>query len=207
MAQVTTGLRAMLSSPAGYNVVQNLLGANRSRAILVREHIRPTAGATVLDIGCGTAELLKFLPRDINYQGFDLSEPYIEAARAAHGDRGSFHCRDVGEMAAEGAAGAADLILAIGLLHHLDDDQATGLLRTAHELLKPGGRLISVDGTLQPGQPALARYLILKDRGQNIRSPENYAKLGEGVFAEPRCTVRQDLLFVPYTHCVLEFTK
>lgn len=207
MTQITTGLRGMLSSPGAYDLVQNLLGAARSRAILVRDHIRPTAGITIVDIGCGTAELLKFLPGDIHYHGFDLSESYIAAARASHGDRGSFHCRDVGEIKSDWGANSANLVLAIGLLHHLDDDQATGLLRTGHELLKPGGRFISVDGTLVPGQPALARYLILKDRGQNIRSPAHYARLGDGVFAPPRCTVRQDLLYVPYSHCVLEFTK
>lgn len=61
-----------------------------------------------------------------------------------------------------------------------------------------------MDGTLIEGQSSIARRLILRDRGQNIREPEGYAALARHSFEEVDVTVRHDLLHVPYTHCVME---
>ena len=67
MSQKTDGLHAVLSHPAVYDLLQNLLGARRSRARLIRDHIRPCHGDHVLDIGCGTGELFSQLPAGLRY--------------------------------------------------------------------------------------------------------------------------------------------
>jgi SAM-dependent methyltransferase len=190
-----------------YDFTQNVLGASRSRKKLVREYIRAKSGDRLLDVGCGTAELLPYLPRGMHYVGFDLSQPYIDSARKKYGDRGRFECMDIASFDDESIEGGADIVLAIGLLHHLDDELARALVRTAWDKLKPGGRLITLDGTLTPDQSKMARALILRDRGQNIRSPQEYQALAEGTFASVKATIRQDMLFVPYTHCILECTR
>ena len=41
MAQVTTGIRAMLSHPLVYNALQSLMGAEKGRARIVRDYVRP----------------------------------------------------------------------------------------------------------------------------------------------------------------------
>lgn len=206
MAQITNGIRGILSHPVVYDFLQTVLGADRARKTVIRDHIRAAPGAKILDIGCGTGELLSYLSPDIQYVGFDLSQDYIEAARARNGSRGRFECCDVADFdASEG--GGVDLVLAIGVLHHLDNDQARRLFKTAWDKLRPGGRFISQDGTLVDGQSRIARALILQDRGQNIRSPEEYRELASSRFSNIKCTVRGDLLHVPYTHCILECTR
>lgn len=206
MAQITNGIRSILSNPGVYDFTQTLFGAGHSRRLLVSEHIQPRSGDIILDIGCGTGEIVPYLPDGVHYFGFDLSEPYIRAARQRHGERARFECMDVVDFHEHGVD-QADLVIAIGLLHHLDDAQAEGLIRTAWTKLKAGGRLVTLDGTLTTGQSALARFMILRDRGQNIRSPEAYEAIAARCFSKIHRTVRGDLLHIPYTHCVLECTR
>jgi SAM-dependent methyltransferase len=90
----TTGWRRLLSHPLAYEAVQYLVGAKRGLRILLERHIRPVAGQSVLDIGCGPAEIVKFLP-DVRYYGVDRSASYIARARRAFGTRATFHQGDV----------------------------------------------------------------------------------------------------------------
>lgn len=208
MSQKTDGLHAVLSHPAVYDLLQNLLGARRSRARLIQDHIRPRQGDHVLDIGCGTGELFSQLPAGLRYIGFDLSQAYIEAARKRFGDRARFECMDVADYEiGQELQQKADLVLAIGILHHLDDARARSLMRTAHAALKPGGRFISLDGAYVDGQSAIAHGLISRDRGQNIRTPSAYQALAEAEFGRVKGQVRSDMLFVPYTHYIMECVR
>ncbi|MDT9582983.1 class I SAM-dependent methyltransferase [Stenotrophomonas indicatrix] len=207
MSQKTDGLHAVLSHPAVYDLLQNLLGARRSRARLIRYHIRPRQGDHVLDIGCGTGELFSQLPAGLRYVGFDLSQPYIDAARKRFGDRARFECMDVADYEVGHEQQKADIVLAIGILHHLDDSHARSLMHTAHAALKPGGRFISLDGAYVDGQSAIAHSLIARDRGQNIRTPSAYQALAEAEFGTVMGQIRSDMLFVPYTHYIMECVR
>jgi SAM-dependent methyltransferase len=206
MAQITSGVRSVLSAPWAYDFFLSILGSNRGRRLLADDHVRAKAGDHILDIGCGTGEMLRFLPEGVHYIGFDLSQRYIDAARANFGDAGRFECSDVSDFN-DDSVGQADLVMAIGILHHLDDAQSTTLIRTAWNKLRPGGRLVTFDGTFVPEQSALARALVARDRGQNIRTPEEYEALAAAVFGEVKVVVRHDLLRFPYTHCILECTR
>lgn len=207
MAQKTDGLHAVLSHPRIYDFLQNILGAKRSRNKLIRDHIRPRAGDRILDIGCGTGELFSQLPEGLHYVGFDLSEPYITAARQRH-QHARFECMDVADyQVTDTDVQGADLVLAIGILHHLDDDRARALMRTAKGALKPGGRFISLDGTYVEGQSAIAHALISRDRGKSIRTPDAYRALAEAEFEAVNARVREDMLYVPYTHYIMECVR
>lgn len=206
MAQVTSGIRSILSHPVAYSTLQTLLGAPRFRKALTREYLRPQPGTTVIDIGCGTGELFPHMPENVNYLGFDLSADYIRQAQQRPGGAGRFFCSDIADLDVN-ALPPCELVIAVGLLHHLDDDRATKLMLTALEKLLPGGRLVTLDCALVDSQSWMARKLILADRGQNVRSPEAYAALAAPHFCRVATHVRHDMLRVPYTHCILECTK
>jgi SAM-dependent methyltransferase len=186
-----------------YTVVQRLVGRGRAYPIVVQEHIRARTADRLLDIGCGPGDILRLLP-DVDYVGFDVSAEYIEAARRTFGDRGEFHCVDVREASMK--PGEFDVVLAMGVLHHLDDDGAHALLDLAERALRDGGRFVSVDPTLTPSQNPVARWLIRRDRGAHVRSPDGYQDLAASRFASVRLTIRTDLLRVPFTHAVMECT-
>lgn len=202
MAQVTSGIRAVLSVPAVYELFENLVGAQRCRASFIREYVRPWAGERILDVGCGTAAILAHLP-DVDYYGYDISETYVEAARKRFGARGHFVAALLTEQSLR-ADRPYDLVLAIGLLHHLTDEEAVQLLRICRAALARDGRLVTLDPCFDSGQSAVARRIISFDRGQNVRSLEGYCRLAAGSFAEISPHLRNDLLRIPYTHAVLE---
>jgi SAM-dependent methyltransferase len=92
MAQVTRGLRGVLSSPLVYGAFQNLMGTRQGWVDFVQEFVRPSPGGRLLDIGSGPGEQLFYLP-EMEYWGFDISETYIEHVKGEFGARGSFLCK------------------------------------------------------------------------------------------------------------------
>jgi SAM-dependent methyltransferase len=196
--------RAILSRAPAYSLFRRLVGRDSARSMYVREHLRLEPGARVLDLGCGTADILEHLPA-VDYVGYDISPRYIERARRRFGSRGRFHCRAVDE-ALPVAAGGADLVIAHGVLHHLDDTAARDLLRVARKALRQGGRLVSFDGCFAEGQSFAARFFVSLDRGRHVRHLAAYEALARAEFAEVRCVVRHGLLRIPYTHLIMECT-
>ncbi len=202
MAETSTGLRSLLANPVVYNCFQALVGEKSGKTRLVRDHLRPRPGDRVLDIGCGTGRTFDYMP-DTAYFGFDTSAAYVEEARRRYGTRARFTCARVADAYLPDVP-ACELVMAIGVLHHLDDDEAIALFQLARNHLADGGRVVTVDGAFVPGQNPLARMLLERDRGQNVRTEPAYVALARTVFGQVRSTVRHDLLRIPYTHVILE---
>lgn len=203
MSHRTTGLYKLLERPNVYRRLQALLGGPGALARFATEFVRPSAGATLLDVGCGVGSLLEYLPAGVSYAGFDVNPAYIDAARRRYGRRGRFFCARVGEEPPEIAESTFDLIVAVALLHHLDDDDAHRLLGTAARLLAPGGAFVSIDGTLHSGQRRLSELLVRLDRGCAVRPPEGYRSLAEAYFPHVESWLVTNLLGVPYSHFIM----
>lgn len=202
--QITTGLRSILGHPTVYDLFQSLMGSDHIRRELVAEHIRPVEGMRLLDIGCGTARILDYLPT-LTYHGFDLSQEYIDHAMARYPERGTFRCAMVEETTLQDEP-SYDVVLAVGVLHHLDDEAVLKLLALAKSVLKDGGRLVTIDPCFDKDQNPIARFLVSKDRGQNVRSAEQYRELGCNVFGQVTGEVKHRS-WIPYTHWIMESTK
>jgi SAM-dependent methyltransferase len=196
-----TGLRRLLAWPRPYELLQVAVGSHVSHRTFVRDHVRPSAGSRLLDIGCGPGHILRALPSQVAYVGLDRSPEYIAAARRDWGERGDFVCAPVEDASLDGRR--FDIVMAMGLLHHLDDSESASVFALANAVLAPGGRFVAVDPAYVIGQPRSARWLISRDRGAYVREPEAYAGLARPWFGSVQVTVRSDLLRVPYTHAVL----
>lgn len=201
MTHRTAGLYRVLELSGVYELLQRALGARGARERFVQEFVRPESGDRILDVGCGTGSLLDHLPWDIEYVGYDLNERYIASARERYGDRGRFLQACVGDPLPLDP-GTFDLVVAKAILHHLDDDEADELLRSTHRQLRPGGALVTVDPVFHEGQSWLARALISRDRGRNVRTPEGYRSLAATYFESPEGHLLTDRLVLPYSHYV-----
>lgn len=200
--QITTGIRSVLSHPLVYGAFQNLLGAKRGRVRFVRDQVRPQLGMRILDLGCGPAEILGSLPQDVVYVGYDMSAEYIAHAQRKFGQRGDFRCRLL-EQAEVATLEPFDLVMGIGVLHHLDDATARAFMTIAGAALKPGGRILTVDPCLAARQNPIARFLITRDRGQHVRDADGYLVLvGDTGFEVTGRIAHQ--AWIPYTHWYME---
>ena len=97
------------------------------------------SGKKVLDIGCGTGEVLGFCEsRGFNMTGIDISEQMIKiAGKAAPGARLSV-------MSVYGLSELTesfDGVIAAYILVHIPKDRVDGVLRDIYARLTPGGKL------------------------------------------------------------------
>lgn len=199
-------LRRLLELPGVYDLFQRIAGGVRCRQCFVRDHLCPTSGWRVLDIGCGTGDMLQSFP-PVEYYGFDPSPDYIERARARKVPGSHFECGILTKSNLQ-TPGSFDLVHSSGVLHHLNDEQALELIEVAFLALKVGGRFCTLDGCYYPQQSLLSRWMLSMDRGQFVRDEVHYRRLAEQVFTQVETWLYPKLLRpLPYPVLVMEMTK
>lgn len=190
------GLRSVLSWPRLYRAYHRAIGARAMREAVVTQ-LRPKPGDRLLDIGCGTADILEYLP-DVEYVGFDQSERYIKHARARWGTRGRFFVADIQAVDVR-KLGKFELGLAHGVVHHLPDDIASRVFALAAAALVPTGRFVTIDSCHDEQQSWLARLIVSADRGRAIRNNDEYRALARESFDRVDAQVHHSLLHIPFT--------
>jgi cyclopropane fatty-acyl-phospholipid synthase-like methyltransferase len=197
-------LARMLRSGRAYSLSMKLLGVHNYRSIIVNNYIRPGDGDKILDIGCGPGDIVQYLPH-VSYVGFDNNRDYIEQAKQKFGQRGLFIWSSINTYSVKEAdQNTYDAAIALGVLHHVNDTEATTMFNIARTALKPGGRLITLDNRHTDNQPQLEKVLLSLDRGKFIRTPEGYRDLALRYFGNVKVFTETNMLRVPYSHTILE---
>ena len=134
MAQRISGAYRLITVPSIYKGLMFALGADQAITRYVNEVLQPKAGLKMLDVGCGPANVLAYLP-PLDYTGIDLNEKHIAYARQRYGERGRFLVGNAaGDLKQD--EGTFDLINVSALLHHLDNAEAMRLFASLKRLLK-----------------------------------------------------------------------
>lgn len=202
MSEANFGIRKLLYQPWIYSTFQWAVGAEKYRRYIVEEFAKPKPGEQILDIGCGTGEIVDYLPEN-PYMGFDANPGYINTAKRLRKGNCSFHCSRVSK-ANVSEQGPFDVVLAMSVIHHLDDNETLQLFDIAKQAVKPGGRVITIDPCYSDDQSKLRAWLVSKDRGQNVRRSDTYIEIAKTYFPSVQSEVRHDLLRLPYSFCALE---
>jgi SAM-dependent methyltransferase len=185
-----------------YHLFQRMGGFFGARVKAFGDYLDFTGVERIFDIGCGPGHIVEHIPPGIEYVGFDTEARYIDFATRRFGARGRFIA---GEFGADAAArfGTPDLVLMNGVLHHMDDATARGVLASAAAVLRPEGVFFSLDGCYEDGQNPVSRYLLEHDRGRFVRTAPQYEGLVASAFPQPRVHVRSDLSWAPYTFAIV----
>ena len=204
--QSDSGLLRWLKVPFLYNVFQGVVGGNALRRRIIQNHVRAKAGDKVIDIGCGPAQALQSLP-DVEYLGLDINPGYIAFAGRTYGGKGTFIVGDTRSLRGDSRFKDADIVIAVAVLHHLDDEEAADCIRFAYDALKSGGRFIFHDPCWIRNQGAFSKYIMSHDRGRNIRTEQQYRQLAAQFFANVAAWVDTKPMRIPYVTILLECEK
>lgn len=200
MAEKTSGLYKLVTIPAIYQSIQNALGGYEECRDAFFSQME---GRRVLELGCGPGTWCQYLGEYESYLGVDWNNKHIETAQEKYGSqRTSFLASDVSGVSLTGQ-GRFDFVLAIGLLHHLDDEQAHSMIDSAADLLTEDGVFITLDPVFHNNQRLFSKFMKHLDSGKNIRWPSQYEKLVEAKFSNVRTELRTDLLRIPYSHFMM----
>jgi len=201
--QRDSGLHFWLNLPSVYNLFQDAIGGNALRQKFVQHHLKAKAGDKLIDIGCGPANILRWLPR-VDYVGLDVNPACIASAKRMHGGRGTFVVGDTRSLWDDSRFKDADIVIGLGILHHLEDHEALNCIHFAYRALKEGGRFVCLEACWVPNQGFLSKYIMSKDRGQNIRTEQMYRQLAGDVFNRVDAWVDTSPLRIPYVIVFLE---
>lgn len=207
MTHVNTGIRKILENPMIYNLFHNITGGNKFRKKYFAKYFDLQEGAYVLDIGCGSGVMLENISQDIEYYGVDFEQSYIDFCKEKYGNRGKFFREKVGENIREEWLGYFDAINAHGLIHHLSDVDSDLLLSTAYKYLKPNGYLVTFDSAYHNDQPILSKWLVSKDRGQNVKHCDDYLSFAKQYFKNIEGTLYTNYSMLPYAAYAMKMIK
>lgn len=204
--QCDSGLLGWLRVPFLYNAFQAAVGATALRRRLLEKHVRAKPGDKVIDIGCGSAPTLQWLP-EVEYIGLDINPDYIAHARRTYGSRGTFIVGDPRSVLDDSRFTDADIVMAVGVLHHLDDEETEQCIQFAYNALKIDGRLICHEACWIPNQSAVSKYIMSTDRGRNIRTEQEYRDLAAKAFKKVDTWIDMKPMRIPYVTVVVECQK
>ena len=200
--ETTNPILQLLRNPVLYDSVQRIAGADRVRREFVEHIVRPDKGVRLLDLGCGTGDLLACLG-NVRYVGIDFNADYI-TARKRYPGRGSFFVGDATKFSDQ-AGGPFEIIVAFGLLHHINDAGVSEITSALPKVLVRGGKFVSVDPCFDLDQSPVQRWMVSRDRGRAVRTPEGYRKLFPTSFVIKH-QVRHNWLNIPWSHCIITAT-
>lgn len=165
----------LLNNPLIYNIVQLSLGMNFYE--VSSKEIRKFESKTILEIGCGTGEILKYLtPR--KYVGLDLSQQYLRKARFQFGSKNvKFEVSDATKM--RDFAEKYELVLIVNFIHHLDDESLEKVFRNIKSKVK-FKKFILIDS--KPNAGPFTKLLEYGDLGNHFRTLEEIETIAKKYF-------------------------
>jgi SAM-dependent methyltransferase len=206
--QINSGLRSVLAFPWVYRLFDMLVGSKAYEEWFIKNVLGLRNGQKLVDVGCGPAQILDRLPR-VEYVGLDISDAYIQAARIKFKARGAaiFLSGSIEDWTLNPLTYAADIVLVNGVLHHVDDDEAKNILEFAYRILKDDGRFIFYEPCYLIWQSRISTYFMSRDRGQNIRTEQQWKDLASNTFPLVSTNIVTGANRLAYVHIIGQCCK
>lgn len=137
-----------------------------------------TAEDRILDIGCGGGDALRYLDAFASFHGYDTDEVAIAFAREREeAQREDVHFFAEPADRAVFEAVSPTCVMMNGLLHHLDDAAAVGVLELC--ATTPSVKRVVTNDTVYLDGMLLNNVMARLDRGRHVRHVPAYLRLAE----------------------------
>ncbi len=166
---------ALLEQTHVYRLWQAPFAAEKLAPVLAHNDLRRVR--RVLDVGCGPGTNTAYF-RDAEYVGIDINHRYVAWARRRYGHE--FVAADIRTYEFP-ADQKFDFVLVNSFLHHVNSEEARGILEGVVRTLAPDGSAHILDLVL-PEEPCVARWLARHDRGKFARRLEEWRRLFGSIF-------------------------
>jgi len=169
-----------------YNLAQFFFGMDFYKVAAF--HIKKFPHKSIIEIGCGTALLLKHISID-RYLGVDMNEDYINYARKKHKKNGvTFLVEDANKL--KKINENFDLLIMFNIIHHLSENNLNAIIKNLIRNVK-FSRIIVLDS--KPVWP-FGWFLEKIDQGDNFRELDEIA----GIFSRHFTVEKTIVLRKPY---------
>ena len=196
MSQRTNILHDFINSPQIYKIIQKIMSGTSFRKKIIKENIKKK-NLKILDIGCGPAEIIDYMPECI-YYGYDIDKRSIDYAKKKYKNKNyKFFCKEFKSSDLKRLP-YFDYVILFGILHHLNNKQAKNVLNLCKKKMKKNSILLTEDPILIKNQNIVAKFLIKSDRGTNVRKKNEYIDLLKTYFKNCKSKVTKQF-FIPYT--------
>ena len=170
LRKISSTLDLIFAQPFLYKYLRSFfLGGLPTSHVL--NYLNTQPDEIIFDIGCGcgfVSELIKFR----NYFGFDNNTAMLSIAKKRNVSNASYIETDITKYDFNGLS--ADKAIMYGMLHHLNDHDAVGLLN------KLCGKVSKCIVTLDPVYATfhiINNLLCMFDRGKYVRTADRYCDL------------------------------
>ena len=201
-------IRRLLNLPDVYRKFERIIARKNGRQDFCDRYIGRVQGKRILDLGCGTGDILDCISGEAEYVGIDNNSRYIDQDKVRFGERktASFYCTDLNVYAKESKR-KFDMILMTGVIHHISDKEVEMVMDNIKTLLDCKGVFISLDACYVKKMNPIAKLLCRLDRGQYVRYKEQYLDIMNKHWSNVWYEIRTDTLrFLPYSVIVFKNT-
>lgn len=190
-----------------YKLFQYCISRRGTDEIIRDEILKPKNVNDVLDFGCGIGyHANEFL--ESNYLGIEPLQGCVDKANLMFSRSGAEFIVGDHNVLRIFPDSSYDVVMAIGVLHHIDDLIFHEFLKESLRILRPGGRLTTFDPVLHDQQSLLSRWVVRRDRGQWVRKEGEYLSTVSTYFGQNmNSKIYSKLLRIPYDHIAIEAIK
>ena len=196
MTQRKNQIYNFINNPLIYKIIQGVMSWTSFRNIIIKKNITKN-NLKILDIGCGPAQILEHIPK-CDYYGYDIDRRSIQYAKKKYYQKNyHFYCKKFNKTELKKLP-KFDFIIFFGILHHLSNKEVYEILKLCKKIMKKNSKLLTEDPIFLENQNLIAKFLIKKDRGLNVRKKPEYLALLKNHFKKIKNKVTHQY-FIPYT--------
>ena len=196
MSQRKNQIYNFINNPLIYKIIQGVMSGTSLRNSIIKKNIKKS-NLKILDIGCGPAQILEHIPQ-CDYYGYDIDNRSIQYAKKKYHQKNyHFYCKKFNKSELKKLP-KFDFIIFFGILHHLSNKEVYEILKLCKKIMKKNSKLLTEDPILLENQNIIAKFLIKKDRGLNVRKKKEYINLLKKHFKKIKNKVTHQY-FIPYT--------